>query len=491
MRKNIKSVLIILLVFCISCTDKKEVKEKKKNIVFILVDDLGWKDLGYTGSTFYESPNIDALSRESIQFTNAYASSSVCSPSRAAILTGKHPARVGITDWIPGTRLKNTKLTTPEDLHELPLKELTLAEVFKSNGYKTFFAGKWHLGSEGYYPENQGFDINKGGYDKGGPRGGGYYPPYKNPKLKDGPKDEYLTDRLTTESINFLDTIDHSSPFLLYLSFYTVHEKIQANNEFIDKFEDKLKHVESQEKSYRKEGNGITTLSQLNAKYASMVYAMDNNVGRLIKKLKEKGLYENTTLVFTSDNGSLTTLYKKRNKKAPTAVLPLRAGKGWLYEGGIRVPLLIKPSNYLGEARISEQPVVGHDFYPTLLAIAGIERDATIPIDGVDLSPILQKNKSLDREELFWHFPHYHGSGWEPGAAIRQGKWKLIEFYETNTVELYNLTEDISESNDLSLKHPEIATSLQNRLHELQKSMNANRVTINPNYNTTIPEGTY
>lgn len=471
MRKNLYLLLFPLL--SISCA------EKEQNFVFILVDDLGWTDLGYSGSTFYETPNIDALSQESIQFSHAYSSGSVCSPSRAAIMTGKHPARINITDWIPGNAPSNRKLLGPEDLGELPLEETTIAESFRANGYKTFFAGKWHLGNDGYFPEDQGFAINKGGHHAGSPPGG-YYTPYKNPKLSDGPEGEYLTDRLTNESINFLDTVGQK-PFFLFLSYYSVHTPIQPNKRYIDKFEKKLARLENNPTSYRDEGMGVTTLNQRNAAYASMLFALDKNIGHLISTLKEKGLYDNTTLVFTSDNGGLSTLSKQRKQRAPTATLPLRAGKGWLYEGGIRIPLLIKPSNYTGEARICAEPVIGHDFYPTFLSLAGITtRSSTL--DGVDLSPILNESKALDRKELFWHYPHYHGSGWTPGAAFLKGDWKLIEFYESGTFELYNLADDLSETNDLSLKYPDKVVALQNRLHELQRSMKANTAALNPDY---------
>jgi arylsulfatase A-like enzyme len=468
--------LILLFPFIISC------HEKKQSFVFILVDDLGWADLGYSGSTFYETPNIDILSKESIQFTHGYSSGSVCSPSRAAIMTGKHPARVNITDWIPGNNPKNKILLGPEDLNELPLRETTLAESLKANGYTTFFAGKWHLGGDGYLPENQGFETNIGGHHAGSPPGG-YYTPYKNPKLSDGPNGEYLTDRLTNESISFLDTIGQN-PFFLFLTYYSVHTPIQPNKEHIGKFEAKLARMEDSGIDFREEGEGITTLKQDNTAYASMLYALDKNIGRLIDELKRKGLYENTTIVFTSDNGGLSTLSKDRNQKAPTSVLPLRAGKGWLYEGGIRIPLLIKPSNYSGKARISTEPVIGHDFYPTFLSLAGITPNMS-DLDGLDLSPLLYENKPLGRKELFWHYPHYHGSAWTPGAALLQGDWKLIEFHETGLTELYNLSKDISETRDLSLEYPEKAVKLQNRLHELQKSMNANTATLNPDFMLT------
>jgi len=471
MLKNLFLILLLPLLF--SCA------EKKQNFLFILVDDLGWTDLGYSGSTFHETPNIDALSKTSILFTNAYASASICSPTRASIMTGKHPVRVNITDWIPGYDPKDQKLSGPQDLNALPLEEMTLAEVLQDNGYKTFFAGKWHLGSDGNFPEDQGFEINIGGHHVGSPPGG-YYSPYKNPKLEDGPEGEYLTDRLTNESLGFLEAIDED-PFFLFLAYYTVHTPIQPNKQYIEKFEKKLAGQSNIINSYKEEGIGITTLEQRNAAYASMVYALDKNIGRIIDKLKKEGIYDNTTIVFTSDNGGLSTLLKNRLGRAPTSVLPLRAGKGWLYEGGIRIPLLIKPSKYSDKARICTEPVVSHDFYPTFLSMANIIYDPEM-IDGVDISPVLYENKSLNRTELFWHYPHYHGSGWTPGAAILQGNWKLIEFYETENIELYNISEDLSETNNLAQKYPQKADSLKKRLHELQKSMNANIPMENPDF---------
>lgn len=473
-KKNLCFLFIALLFY--SCSENNI----KQNFVFILVDDLGWTDLGYSGSTFYETPNIDALSRESIQFTNAYSSGSVCSPSRASIMTGKHPARLNITDWIPGDDPNNEKLSGPQDLNELPLEEFTLSEVLKENGYKTFFAGKWHLGGKDFFPEDQGFDINIAGHEKGQPPGG-YYSPYKNPKLPDGPDGEYLTDRLTNESIKFLAEVG-DEPFFLFLSYYSVHTPIQASKRHIEKFEKKLQSLKNKNISQRDEGMGVTTLDQKNPDYASMIYALDENVGRLITKLKKEGLYENTTLIFTSDNGGLSTIKKKYNHVAPTAVVPLRAGKGWLYEGGIRIPLLIKPANYQKGQQICSEPVIGYDFYPTILSLAGINQSETYNIDGIDLSPILFGEEHVDRKDIYWHYPHYHGSAWTPGAAIRQGDWKLIEFYESNTLELYNLSDDISETKDLSLDYPEKTSSLKRKLHELQKSMKANEAIVNPDY---------
>ncbi len=465
-------LVLIPLVLSIVCC---EPIPKKPNLVFILVDDLGWKDLGYMGSEFYETPHIDQFSKQSVNFTNAYSSGSVCSPSRAAILTGRHPVRLQITDWIPGLGSEGRMLTTPAISNELSLEETTLTERLKVNGYKTFFAGKWHLGDTAFYPEDQGFDINIGGHDKGSPPGG-YYAPYKNPVLEDGPEGEYLTDRLTEESLQFLDNVG-DDPFMLYLSFYTVHTPIQANKKYLKKFEDKLSQMETQESGTRTEGDGITTLDQRNPAYASMVYAMDLNVGRIIEKLKKKGMLEHTIVVFTSDNGGLSTLDKDRNYAGPTSVLPLRGGKGWLYEGGIRVPLLYKPLYYKGGARVVETPVVGHDFYPTILSQMGLVTPEDLTVDGIDFTPALSNPESIPERDIVWHYPHYHGSGWTPGSAIRSGKWKLIEFYETGKVELYDLKEDMAEANELSDLLPKKTELLRELLHAQLDSMNASYTT--------------
>tara|TARA_B100000214_G_scaffold353654_1_gene309853 strand:+ start:783 stop:2195 length:1413 start_codon:yes stop_codon:yes gene_type:complete len=444
------------------------------NVIFILVDDLGWNDLGYSGSAFYETPNIDKLSKESFQFTNAYSASPVCSPTRASIMTGKHPARLNITDWIPGLDPQNRALLGPKDLHNLPLEEITVAEKLKESGYNTFYIGKWHLGSEGYYPEDNGFDINVGGFEKGSPMGG-YYSPYKNPKLDDGPKGEYLTDRLTNESIKLIKGHDKNKPFALFLSFYNVHTPIEANKKHIDYFSKKISEMDNNEVRTKSEGDAITRLNHTNPEYASMVYAVDENVGKLIKSLKDSDLYENSLIIFTSDNGGLSTL----KKIAPTSAYPLRAGKGWLYEGGVRIPQLIKsPGN--NKNIIINDITASYDLFPTILDFAGIKYN--INIDGISLTPILKGQSEIDREDIFWHFPHYHGSLWKPGSAIRSGDWKLVFHYESNNTELFNLKEDPGEINDLSLLFEEKKQILLNKLNNLKNETNANKVSINPNF---------
>ena len=468
MKQLFKFLYVFLLV--LGCNSNNSTP----NVIFILVDDLGWNDLGYSGSTFYETPNIDNLSKESFQFTNAYAASPVCSPTRAAIMTGKHPARVNITDWIPGDDPQNRPLLGPQDLHELPLKEITIAEKLKESGYNTFYVGKWHLGSQGFYPEDNGFDINIGGFEKGSPMGG-YYSPYKNPKLNDGPKGEYLTDRLTDESIKLIKSHNKNEPFALFLSFYNVHTPIQANEKHINYFNKKISEMADNEVRTKSEGDAITRLNHTNPEYASMVYAVDENVGKLIKSLKDSDLYENSLIIFTSDNGGLSTL----KRIAPTSVYPLRAGKGWLYEGGIRIPQLIKsPGNT--ENVIVNDITASYDLFPTILDFAGIKNN--IDIDGISLTPILNGQSEIDREDIFWHFPHYHGSLWKPGSAIRSGDWKLVFHYESNNSELFNLKEDPGEINDLSLLFDEKKQILLNKLNNLKNETNANKVSINPNF---------
>lgn len=466
--KKITLLFITILIF--SCSNENE----KPNLLFILVDDLGWTDVSYNKSDYYETIHIDNLSETSMLFDNAYAASSVCSPTRASIMTGKHPARVNITDWIPGLDPKNKPLLGPVDRNELPLEETTIAEVLRDNNYSTFYSGKWHLGSEGHYPEDQGFDVNIGGFEKGSPMGG-YYSPYKNPRLSDGPEGEYLTDRLTLETIELIRNRDTKKPFAAFLSFYNVHTPIQENKEFIDYYVEKLKSYENTSPETVKEGDAITLLNQRNAKYASMVHATDYNVGRIINFLKENNLYENTLIVFTSDNGGLSTL----RRVAPTSVYPLRAGKGWLYEGGIRIPQLIKLPKQINKEIISE-PVVSYDLFPTIVNVLNLNHSVS-DIDGVDLTNLFVK-KEIERDFIFWHFPHYHGSLWKPGSALRNNDWKLVELHEENKVELYNLKDDISETFDVSNRFPEITSRLVNKLNEIKIDLGANKATINENY---------
>ncbi|MEN8127567.1 MAG: sulfatase [Planctomycetota bacterium] len=472
------TISLILSTGCATAGPKNTVNAHP-NIVFVLVDDLGWMDLGCQGSTFYQTPNLDRFAAAGVRFTDAYASCPVCSPTRASIMTGKYPTRLNITDWIPGNNPKNRKLLGTKDLHNLPLKEITLAETLHDAGYKTFFAGKWHLGeTEKFWPEHQGFDINKGGWARGGPYGPGkYYVPYGNPRLPDGPEGEYLTDRLTDESIRFIkDNQQH--PFLVYLSFYTVHTPIIACKRLIDENKARAAALEHIGPATVKEHEGITKLHQDDPAYASMVQAMDENIGRLLKTLDELKLANNTIVIFTSDNGGLSTQYRP---KSPTSNTPLRAGKGWCYEGGIRVPTIVRaPGARAGVT--CDVPVTSTDFYPTILELAGLDAKPDQHVDGVSLAPLLAGKKNLNRKAIYWHYPHYHGSTWAPGAAVRAGDWKLIEFYEDNTVELYNLKDDLGEKNDLSESNPKKTKQLLDMLRRWQKETGAKMPTPNPNY---------
>lgn len=472
MKKLIPYILLLSLLF--SCQKQQA---SPPNFVFILVDDLGWADVGANWpETFYETPNIDRLAQSGIRFTQAYAAHPVCSPTRAALMTGKHPNRVNITDWIPGFDKDADKrpIHTPDIAHELGLEELTLSEKLKESGYNTYFIGKWHLGEEEqFWPEYQGFDRNIGGWSVGAPQlktgvANGYFSPYGNPRLKDGPEGEYLTDRLTDESIQLM-TQNRDNPFLLYLSLYTVHTPIQAAEKHIAKFEEKKRNraVQVDAIQYKNEGDGQTKLIQDNAGYASMVAAMDENVGRILQSLEDAGLAANTWVILTSDNGGLSTLY---TEGAPTANGPLRAGKGWCYEGGIRVPLVVAGPGISTPGKVEDVPVVSMDFFPTILSLAGVKH---VSQDGKSLVPLLTDTGQIDRDELFWHYPHYHGSAWKPGSAIRKGDWKLIYTYEDNRVELFNLSQDPGENMDVSAQFPDRVQELRSQLDTRLKETGA------------------
>jgi arylsulfatase A-like enzyme len=446
------------------------------NVLLIFVDDLGQRDLAVYGSTYHETPNLDTFAESATLFTDGYASCPVCSPSRASIQTGKYPARVGITDWIPGAGGKgNVKLQTPQDLHQLPKSETTIAETLQANGYKTFYAGKWHLGGEGSLPTDHGYDINFAGNHTGGPRGG-YYAPWANPQITGEQKPgEYLPDRLTSETIQFMEA-NKGGPFFAMLSFYTIHTPIQACKRHIKHYEEK-KAALGPSPEARVEHRGKTNMRQDNAALASMVHAMDENVGRLLDALDRLKIADDTVVIFTSDNGALTT----KATPGPGSALPLRAGKGWCYEGGVRVPFIVRAPGVSKPGSRSAAPVTSTDVYPTILDLCGIKAMPAQHPDGVSIVPAL-KTGELERDTIYWHYPHYHGSTWAPGAALRAGKWKLIEFYETGDVELYDLSNDLGEQQDLSKTNPEKKAELLARLHAWQKEVGAKMPTPNPNY---------
>jgi arylsulfatase A-like enzyme len=477
-RSSVLFVSVLALLPSLTPADGATAADRPPNIVFFLVDDLGWKDLGCYGSSLHDTPHLDRLAASAMRFTDAYASCPVCSPTRGSVMTGKYPARLGITDWIPGQRPKNRPLECPAILNELPLEEVTIAEALKAARYETFFAGKWHLGGEGFWPDQQGFDVNKGGHHRGSPPGG-YYSPYNNPALADGPQGEYLTDRLADESICFLEQ-HRDQPFLLYLSFYTVHTPIQACKRHIAEYQEKVDALPALDGSgQRPEGDGFTKLRQDNPAYASMVRAMDDNVGRVLETLDALELADDTVVIFTSDNGGRSTLFRSGN---PTSNEPIRAGKGWCYEGGIRVPLIIRAPGVTRAGSLCDAPVTSTDFYPTILELAGLEPKPDQHRDGTSLVPLLAGGDSLPRQAVYWHYPHYHGSAWKPGGAMRAGPWKLIEFYEDQRVELYNLADDIREQKDLSTAMPDKTAQLLGDFHAWRNRIGAKMPTPNPNY---------
>jgi arylsulfatase A-like enzyme len=451
---------------------------RKPNIVFILVDDLGWADLGCYGSAFYRTPCIDALAASGMRFTDAYTSCPVCSPTRASIMTGQYPARLGITDWIPGEDPQNRPLLGPSDRHRLPLEEFTIAEALRHVGYRTFYAGKWHLGGEKFLPEDQGFGTNLGGCEAGSPPAG-YYSPYKNPKLPDGPPGEYLTDRLTDEAIRFIHG-NPDGPFFLFLAHYAVHTPIQACRRHVDHFRKTAASLPPMESEpHVPEHAGWTKRRQDDPEYASMIRSVDENVGRLLETIDALKLRDETVVVFTSDNGGLST---HARRVAPTSNLPLRAGKGWCYEGGIRVPLIVRAPRLTRPGSTCAVPVTSTDFYPTVLELSGLSPMPFQHRDGISLVPLFRGRKSLSRKALYWHYPHYHGSAWTPGAAVRAGGWKLIEFYDPPKVELYHLKDDVGERRDLSRIRTGKTAELLELLHRWQTDVGAIMPRPNPEF---------
>ncbi len=449
----------------------------RPNILFILVDDLGYMDTGaYNPDTFYETPNIDRLAREGMRFTNGYAANPVCSPTRYSILTGKHPSRVDATNFFSGMRGGRFKCAPLND--RMSLSEVTLAEALKAGGYRTFFAGKWHLGpSAEYWPENQGFDVNKGGWKHGGPWfGGKYFSPYGNPRLEDGPKGEHLPQRLASETVEFIRE-NKKGPFLAYLSFYSVHTPLLAPKELVEKYERKAERLglkgkqefapEEQVWPDAKQKRTVRIL-QKHAVYAAMMESMDRNVGRVLEALKELGIEEKTAVFFMSDNGGLST-----SEGQPTSNLPLRGGKGWVYEGGIREPFLIKWPGVTKPGSVSDTPVVSMDFYPTILEIAGLPARPGQHLDGVSLASVLKGGGEPKRDALFWHYPHYSNQGGFPGGAVRMGDWKLVERYEDGRVSLFNLKDDIGERNDLADKEATRVKRMREKLHAWYREVDA------------------
>jgi arylsulfatase A-like enzyme len=479
-------------------------KDQRPNVILILADDLGWADLTSYGSTFYETPNLDKLASNGIRFSQNYATCPVCSPTRASLMTGKYTVKTGVTDWIRGRQedgkaMPYEKLIAQPTAYQLALEEKTIGEFALENGYKTFFAGKWHLGEEEkYWPDHQGFQVNMGGWSKGSPNGkvndstGGFFTPYKNPKLKDGPAGEYLTDRLTNECLAFLDCNKQSAFFLMY-SLYAVHNPLQAPSALIKKYEAKKEKLgiknqdrfAKDEEWMRYENGWKRRLVQDNPVYAAMIENMDWNIGRILDKLKQMDLDDNTLVIFTSDNGGLSTA-----EGSPTVNGPLRAGKGWLYEGGIRVPLIMYWKGKIIAGSSSDLPVSTADLFPTIAAAINKNYQKEKSIDGENIFQLLIKPKAYQNRQFFWHYPHYSNQGGKPGSAIREGNYKLIYNYEDESVELYDIVNDISEKNNIASANIEIVNRLKKQLFQWLKENAALFPNKNPAYNPSVISGT-
>jgi len=510
---------------------RDEQAPKKWNVIFFLVDDMGWTDVGYQGSSFYETPNIDSFAKQGVRFSQAYAACHVCSPTRASILTGQYPARLGLTDWLPGRKnFSFQKLENAETVQHLPYDIKTLPQVLKDNGYATAIFGKWHLGEDSNSTRRQGFDVHVPDWNKGWPNGT-YFSPFNMKGLEGGPRGEYLTDRLTDEALKWVEK-NKNRPFFLYLAQFAVHDPIQGRGDLVVKYEKKKGTLPKQNYTpYVLEGNpddaNPLTRAQLtaalsdsthqgikifpdrtvkikgrqdNPQFASMVESMDENFGKVMSRLKQLGLAENTIVIFFSDNGGMSAAnfgnparkiaVCDADKAFSTSNLPLRGGKGWFYEGGIREPLVIYWPNQGKKGVESDIPVISTDFYATILDMLNIQKrpGGKNGIDGVSIVPILKGDNAgsekLKEKPLFWHFPHYSNHGAQsPGGAVRLGDYKLIEYYENGTVQLFNIKKDPGEQNDLAKAEPAKAKQLTELLHNWRKEVGAQMPARNPKYN--------
>lgn len=433
---------------------------KPPNIVFILTDDLGWRDLGCYGSTFHETPRLDALAQEGVRFTQFYSACPVCSPSRAAIMTGLYPARVGLTDFLGGQRSPEDSPVRPAPyVSHLPFDLTTLPEALKAHGYTTAILGKWHLGGADSPPEAHGFDKSLGTEIGGG--GAGYFAPkwWLSKDLTQNEDGKYIVDRLTDDACAYLRA-PKDKPFFLYLSHFAPHIPLQAKPEDLAHFEEKKSKLSGD------------LGAQANVIYASIIAAIDRSVGRVLDTLKEAGLEENTVVIFTSDNGGLS-VHEGANTPA-TDNSPLRMGKGYLYEGGLRVPLIVRWPGTTPKGAECTAPCINTDFLPTLCAAAGVPKEDLPPLDGVSIAPLLHDPKAaFDQGDIFWHYPHFANQGGRPGSAIRRGDWKLIEWHETGQIELYDLKTDPGEAADVSAAQSSVAKELQEALHAWRERVGA------------------
>lgn len=436
-------------------------QQRRPNIVFILIDDYGWKDTGYNGSTFYRTPNIDALAKSGMVFTDGYSASPVCSPTRAAIMTGRYPARLHLTSHLQGAsnRFHFTRVLQPNARLELPLREVTIAEMLRDGGYRTACIGKWHLGKAGFLPKDQGFDVSYAG-DEAGSTNSFFFPDWQKKVNLDGKPGDYLTDRLTDLAAAFIQE-NRERPFFLYLPHFAVHTPIQGKP-------DKVKKYDALAKPDNPQNYG---------EYAAMIESVDESVGRVVKALKDAGVENNTLLIFTADNGGVSS--KEWKNRPVTSNLPLRAGKGHIYEGGIRVPTIVRWQGVTRPGSTCREPIVSYDYAPTIAEAAGVP--AASGIDGKSFVKLL-RGGSLGERELFWHYPHYSPQLGRPAAAMRRGDYKLILFFETGEAELYNLRNDIGETKNLAAAQPQRAAEMRGRLEAWLNETRAQVPVKNPKY---------
>ena len=458
------------------------------NILLILIDDLGWTDLACYGSGFYDTPNLDRLAGEGMLFTDAYASCPVCSPTRASIMSGKYPARVGVTQYIPGHAVG--RLQDVPYFHALPISEHSLASALREGGYQTWHVGKWHLGGAQTAPERHGFDVNIAGLGWGMPQRG-YFSPYGMANLTDGAEGEYLTDRLTDEAIGLIEARDRQRPFFLNLAHYAVHIPIQPPPGLVEKYQRRAVDMGLDREDVIVEGEPfgcqhlrgqriLRRIRQSDAAYAAMVENLDANIGRVLDCLGEQGLADDTLVFFTSDNGGLAT--SNRREGVPTSNAPLAEGKGWMYEGGTRVCQIARLPGVIEPGSVCRVPVTSTDIYPTCLDVGGCVSRPEQHRDGVSLMPLFRGGATLEREAIFWHYPHYANQGGRPAGAVRRGDWKLIRHFEDDRLELFNLRDDEGETTDLASTEPALAEELLALLAAWQREIEALIPKRNPNY---------
>lgn len=460
----------------LSCSPNRQ---QQPNVLFILADDYGWNDLGCGGSDYYETPNIDRIAQNGVFFSNSYSACSVSSPSRASIMTGLAPARHGITNWIGDpfglevAKKNNTPIIQPSYVEELPLSEKTLVRSLKECGYSTMIAGKWHLGDTD--PIEYGFDVNAGGYSAGNPKGG-YFSPYNNPRLSDGPAGEDLNIRLARETIDFMEKkLEEKEPFFAFLSFYAVHGPIQTTKDKWEYFRDKAERQGIEEDGFYVDRTLPVRKKQDNPVYAGLISSMDDAIGLVLDELKAKKALDNTIVIFTADNGGVAS-----GDNYSTSCAPLRGGKGRQWEGGTRVPLVMMGPSVKGKGRKELSPVIQMDLYPTIMDMIGHPLSGNGTEDGISLRKLIESNEPLEERPFFWHYPHYGNQGGEPSSYVIRGNWKLIHYWEDGRDELYDIKDDISEQDNVIQANTSIATELHNLLFEWLQDTNAKIPEKNP-----------